>query len=124
MALSRSAVIVMVVGMLTASLVTASTAHAGSCGGQRSAVLQASQWLQTDYSYTDRSWWLGDSLKGYTAERISTGGVTYFHDMPNGGEHNFDNGSTSPWRKTSFYNWYSNSNWAHVEQFNDSGSCT
>jgi hypothetical protein len=105
------------------SLALATAAYAANCSSN-SAVLNASQWVQTDYSYTDVSLWNGDDGKGYTAERIDGGGgMAYFQDVPNGGFHYFDNGDFSPWRKTSLYNWYNNNNNAGVLQQNNNGGC-
>lgn len=118
---------------ICAALALASGAYAATCleahatGAPNPEPLNASEWLQTPdphFSYTDVSVWSGDGGKGYTAERINTSGqFTYFLNIPDGGGHFFDNGSTSPYRKTSFYNWYNNSNYAHIAQNNDNGSC-
>lgn len=107
-----------------ASLALAPAAYAEICWINSDENMNAAEWVQTLYSYTDRSSWIGQSGKGYTAERIDSDGIkTYFHDMPNGGEHVYDNGAVSPWRKTSLFNWYNNNNVGTVGQANDNGPC-
>jgi hypothetical protein len=96
--------------------------HGNQCD-EMEGPIDPNRWRQTAFSYTDWSGWGEDAGKGYDAERISTGGVTYFHDMPNGGWHAFDNGSFSPWRKTSFFNYNSPQPSAYQVQGNDNGTC-
>ncbi len=114
---------IMITAVGVASLGLASASYAATCIAA-STYLGATQYLQTGYSYTDESQWQGDAGKGYTAERIDGGGgMAYFQDISPGGFHFFDNGSFSPWRKTSFYNWYDNNNLAGVSQANENGPC-
>jgi len=110
------------ISMTAASLVLAAASYAAVCSSN-GGVLQASQWVQTGWSYTDQTGWNGDAGKGYTAERIADWGFAYFQNVDSGGFHFFNNGGFAPYRKSSFYNWYNNSNSATVTQSNTIGGC-
>jgi hypothetical protein len=91
------------------------------CCGATNSALPPFDYIHTCFSYTDLSRW--DGSQAYTAERqtvIET--RTYIHDMPNGGFHDFDNGTTSPYRRTSLHNWSLTSD-VFVRQLDQNGNC-
>lgn len=108
---------------LVATMGFASSAYA-VCAENYNGNLSPNSYLHTAYSYTNYSVWDGTDGKGYTAERHDSGGmIQYFANVSGGGSHYFDNVTSAPWRRTSFFNWNQYTA-AGVFQENHLGSCT
>lgn len=123
MSLRLRAVVALIVAVPAILVASSGSAYHGNWCDYKEGPLNPNSWMQTAFSYTDYSYWDDDDGKGYTAERHSTGGITYFLDKPSGGNNEFDNGSTSPWRKQSYYNWNQTQPSHWQVQMNDNGTC-
>ncbi len=74
------------------------------------------------YSYTDISTWNSDCCS-YDGSRFDSGGIATWTQWKQGGGYmSFDNGTSSPWRKTGLYN-NNSPQWTWVEQIDDNGFC-
>lgn len=125
----RLALLALVLG--AAAAISASQAFANHivCQNRYSAAHPATSWLwlnslNNGYNYTDWSEWTGSDY-AITGRRIdSAGSVTYSaQDTSQPYYLFFDNGSTSPWRKSGMFNQGAYSQETYFEQGNDNGSC-
>lgn len=92
---------------------------------RKDAYIGSDQWLRTVFSYTNISQWSGYTTYPYTGERERADGtLAYWIDKTCGGIADFNNGTTSPWRRTNFHNWYASGTRRAIEvQSNSNGSC-
>lgn len=122
------------VASVVAALVFAGVARAEECyaefgyiDGQDYLNEHHPMWDASPYlTFTDQSDWFRNAGggQGYSAERRDYNSIIqYFANVDGGGEHTWDNGSYSPFRKTWLFGWYGSGIASWLWQINENGSC-